>query len=264
MAMHVLKVCLGPALVVGLLAFMGCSPDSESARDTRPHRSSVHDEGPSDCRVLMVIMEDRSGSTEENRKMSVADYRRIAEGFLDRFSGVIAVRVIGNPAPEDRNFFRFEVPAPQPFEEVPEGATLTEKGKIRQRNEAIAAENRRRREEARARLGEWLRKVEQRIVHYRPAGRDVTDIRDALVHLNGLIAEPTFRNYDEVVVVLLSDGVHDADRRPLEGLFKPRRPVILNLIGWEKPEVFGETGGLEVQQFESKDGFLAWWEEFDC
>ncbi len=258
---RMVRFILVPALVAGLLLFAGCGSDAPPSRSP-VGKTMARDEALPDCRVLMVIMEDRSGSTAENRKLTVDDYRRIAERFADRFSGVIAARVIGNPAPEDRNFFRFEVPAPRPYKEVPEGATLSERAKVKQRNQEIAAENRRRREEARARLGEWLQRVEQRIVQYKPVGRGVTDIRDALIHLDGLIAEPTFRNYDQVVVVLLSDGVHDADRKPVEGLFRPRRPVILNLIGWENPEVFGSD--VDVQQFESKDGFLAWWDEFEC
>ncbi|RMG39047.1 MAG: hypothetical protein D6732_04550 [Methanobacteriota archaeon] len=216
------------------------------------------------CSVLFVIMEDRSGSTNDFRKLSIDDYRFLAENFLKKFWGVVAVRAIGNPSPEERNFYRFKVPKPIPHEKAPKDATYTEKAKVIKRNEEIDEENEHRLAEARQRMEEWLKWVEKGIVHYQPNGKDITDIRDALIHLDRLISEPTFRKYDHVIVLLLSDGLHDADGKPVKGLFHPERKVMLNLIGWKNTDVFDSSGPYELLQFESVDGFLDWWEEFEC
>ena len=40
----------------------------------------------------------------------------------------------------------------------------------------------------------------------------VTNIADAFEHLSDKVNEPTFRNYDKIQILIISDGIHDATK----------------------------------------------------
>lgn len=248
-------------LLYGLL-WGGCTSDSVkqgSQTGDVPLPTLTSNEA---CQTLLVIMEDRSGSTNDHRKFTEQDYQSLAGHFAREHSGTIALRAIGNVAPQDREFFRLKFPPLFDALLVPGDETLSEKGKVVRQNKRIASINDSLRQANLAKVAGLMHTIKNKIIGYRPAGKDLTDVAEALTHLNAIVNEATFKNYQNVVVVLASDGKHDASRVTLKGLFSPARPVDMYLIGWKDPAVFEGIGG--VQSFESKDGFLNWWESFRC
>ena len=61
------------------------------------------------CKTLLLIAEDRSGSSQGSRKLTLEDYQALGEHFVENYIGQFVVRTIGNPSPEQRDFFTFSV-----------------------------------------------------------------------------------------------------------------------------------------------------------
>lgn len=250
--------------VIFLVSY-GCPPDNGRAanNDCNPNIALPELSRSAACRTLLVIAEDRSGSTADQRKLTEEAYRRVFQAFAQKASGVVAVRVIGNLAPEDRNFYRLTVDAPFDLLPVPEDATLSDKGLIRCQNKRIAAMNDSLAAAAQGRIGEFMETVNEKIIGYKPyQGRDATDVVDGLKHINTLVGEDTFSSFSKVIVLLVSDGVHSSSKEPLTAVFQPSRPVELFLIGWKDASIFNKLP--TVRPFESVDGFIGWFQNWKC
>lgn len=245
------------------LAIFGGCVDSNPPAEVKPHVALHQLTTEAACKTLLVVMEDRSGSMHDHRKFTLEDYEQLLRHFVQKHAGVVAVRVIGNVSPADRDFFRFEVPPTYDQKSFPAEATLSEKAKIRNINKSITALNDSLQQATMEKIGQWLELVREKVIEYRPhGGRDMTDIVEALEHLNGILHEQVFKNYDNVVVVLFSDGVHDIDGRTLQGVLKIDRPLELVLLGWKDESIF--SGASHIIRFEAKDGFLSWWRNYKC
>ena len=207
---------------------------------------------------ILIIGDDKSGSTKNQRQLSAEEYRTIIDEYSKKYSGVIAVRVIGNPASQNLEFFRFK---PKPTYIVPDLNTIAKKynltltnrawakkeiEKITKKNDSISNSNSKG-------INQFIINITNSILNYKPNGKDVTDINDFLDHLNVLINEPQYKG-KKIDIILQSDGVHDANKKTVTPL-KFEMPVRLYLIGWKNKEVF-QGDKLKINYFESKDGLL--------
>ena len=216
------------------------------------------------CKTLLIIAEDRSGSTTDHRKLNAQDYKKIINQFQEKSNGQVAVRVIGNPSPEEREFFTLIVEPQKPYIEIPNDAKMSTKGKLRKENveiqkgnQAIIANNQR------AARNFVASKINQHVLNYKPyKGRDLTNIQDALHHIETKIKEPTFKTYDKIQVLIISDGKHDATKLKEKLHFQPTQNLDLFLIGWLDQSVFSNVANID--SFESVDGFVSYFKTLKC
>lgn len=209
--------------------------------------------------ALLIIGDDRSGSTSVNRKLTLDDYKKILESFGRFHTGTVAVRVIGNPKNDNLEFHRMSLtPFYQLLPSDPNVCCLSSKNqltlteletyklsvaKIKQENDKIGSLNR-------SELDRFIEVIENDVINYTKGGKDVTDINDALLHINQIINEKIFESYSKIYVILLSDGIHDADNKKVEN-FQTRDGVQIHLVGWKNKEIFTSP-----YSYESKEGLL--------
>lgn len=205
--------------------------------------------------VLLIIAEDRSGSTKNQRKLTSEKYQQIFNKFNERYCGEIDVIIIGNPSPEDREFYPLIIECPSKLNSIPKKALLTEKARIKKENEKILNENKKLIQINKKKIDKFIQDIIQpKIINYKPyQGKDVTDIITFLEHLNKKINEPTYKNYNQIMVVIISDGIHDAFQTKKPFRFKCNPKLQLNLIGWKDKTIFENCN---IEEFESIDGFI--------
>ena len=222
-----------------------------------PTNGNVSEHGASKKYALFVVLEDRSGSTDALRKLTPEKYLALFNAFAKKNCGQIAVRVIGNPAPEDNNFYLLDLDCPQPLQPIPRGARLSKKAHINKQNEEIKRQNANLIQANRKKIEDFVQNtIVPHVIQYKPyKGRDVTDIRGALERLENKLAEAGYQDYDSVEVLIVSDGVHDADRskEPLRLKMDKGR---LYVVGWKDMSVFQ---GVKPMRFESVDGFISYY-----
>lgn len=216
------------------------------------------------CQSLLLIAEDRSGSTTDHRKLTGDDYSKIISLFQEKANGQVAVRIIGNPAPEEREFFSFETEAAYIKFDVPEGAKMSEKSAIINKNKSIDAENGKIATDNNTKANEFVNTViTNKVIQYKPhKNKDITNIEDALHHIEMKVNEPTFKNYENIWVVIVSDGKHDSHKMKSGLSFTPKNDINLFLIGWLDEGVF--EGLSSVDNFESVDGFISYFKTINC
>jgi Mg-chelatase subunit ChlD len=75
------------------------------------------------------------------------------------------------------------------------------------------------------------------VVEYRPSGNDHTDLNDALRRINILCNEPQYRDYEKIVVALLSDGKNQPRNNTVEPIVEEltNAKIQLLLVGWDQP-----------------------------
>ena len=100
-----------------------------------------------ECKSLLVIAEDCSGSATNHKHLEASDYTEIITTFIDKYSGQVAVGVIGNPEPDAREFMVLEVAGLKPYMNVPKDALMSEQGMLNKQNAGI--------KEANAGFGKW-------------------------------------------------------------------------------------------------------------
>jgi len=244
--------------VVSLL-LMNCETDKPKTTTT-----TVNKELRTDCKSLLIIAEDRSGSTSNHRKLTAQDYKKIITEFQAKANGQVAIRVIGNPAPAEREFFMLQVESQKPYIEIPKDALMSKKGKLRKDNEKIAIENEAIAAKNKSNASKFISsKVVKHILNYKPyKGRDLTDIKNALHHIETKIKEPTFKSYDKIQILIISDGKHDATKLKEDLQFQPTENLDLYLIGWQDQNVFSNV--TNIDSFESVDGFVSYYKTLKC
>lgn len=241
------------------LIFINCESDKP-----KKEKTTINEEVKATCKSLLIVAEDRSGSTSNHRKLTAQDYKRIIEQFQENANGQVAIRVIGNPAPAEREFFTLQVDTQKSFLEIPKDALMSKKGKIRKDNEKIAEKNKKiMAQNKRSGTNFVASKITQHVLNYKPyKGKDLTDIKNALHHIETKIKEPTFRDYDKIQVLIISDGVHDATKLKEKLQFQSSSNLDLYLIGWQDQSVFSNI--VNIESFESVDGFISYYKTLTC
>lgn len=217
------------------------------------------------CKSLLIIAEDRSGSTSDHRKLTSNDYLTIFKAFENNYSGQIAVRIIGNPAPQEKEFFILNLKELKPYLKMDnKDMLLSEKTVLRNKNQKIAIENEKITQSNLEKIKVFINeKINPKVVKYKPyKNKDVTDIADALHHIETKVNEPTFANYNKIQVLIISDGIHDAYKLKKALSLKLPANTELYIIGWKDKTVFSKVKNIE--NFESIDGFIEYFKNSKC
>ena len=255
-----MKIYILLILTLLSITLTSCDEDKKGGKKV----NQITNKKVADCKTLLIIAEDRSGSTTDHRKLTAQDYKKIITQFQEKANGQVAVRVIGNPAPAEREFFTLVIAPQKPYIEIPNDAKMSTKGKLRKDNEKIALENEQIiANNKRATSNFIASKVNQHVLNYKPyKKRDLTNIKDALHHIETKIKEPTFKSYDKVQVLIVSDGKHDATKLKEKLQFQPTQNLDLFLIGWLDQSVFSNV--TNIDSFESVDGFISYYKTLNC
>ncbi len=246
--------------ILAIITLVSCDEvKKKSEKDTPTSTEKI-----ADCKSLLIIAEDRSGSTSNHRKLTAQDYKKLVTQFQEKSNGQVAIRVIGNPAPSEREFFTLQIEPQKPFLEIPKDALMSKKGKIRKDNEKIVIENKDiTAKNKRAASNFIASKIVQHVLNYKPyKGKDLTNIKNALHHIETKLKEPTFKTYDKIQILIISDGKHDATKLKESLQFKPTSNVDLFLIGWQDQSVFSNV--TNIDSFESVDGFISYYKTLNC
>jgi len=246
-----------------LLSIFSC--DTPKAK----HNSLLDVEEIPECKIMIILGDDRSGSSESIQKLNKEDYKTIVDVINQNGNGYFTSTIIGNPAPNSKEIFRLKVSALKPYKNIltSEHPTLSEQAKQKKYNDKIKAKNEKIKKKNESKLNSFLSKtVQNSIVNYKPyKGKDITNIDLAFGHINKLLKEPNVDDYDKIMVVLFTDGVNEPRRSGKIEKIKTTLALPDNaelfLIGWKDTSIFE---GLELNEFEGKEGFFSYIEDFEC
>lgn len=251
-----------------LLSFIlvNCSSGGGNERENNHQKleSQLQNSDFSDkCKTLLLIAEDRSGSAQGSRKLTLEDYQTLGNHFQENYTGQMVVRTVGNPSPNQRNFYTFPIRDFKKEKMIDSKAKMSVQAAIRKQNINIRKNNALKVKKDKTRLNEFFEKtISKNVINYSPyKGKDVTDVAEALSHVQKKINEPTFDDYDKIMVVIISDGVHSANKLKEELSFNTDQNIELYLINWVDLKVFSNH---EFRSFEGIDGFKNYFLEQGC
>jgi len=190
---------------------------------------SNHPESDNDFATLMVIIDDRSGSTLSYDHPGIEQYEQLARGIKNSGSGILKVIIAGNPKPAHQPTINCILKSKNP---IPENATLSERAEIVRNNEGITATNERS-------VFSFIKKVNEQVIHYQPfQDDDITNLADPLGRAVTILKTPAYGAHHKTLVIV-SDGQHeDENGNPINiplCLNEQELPKIkLYLIGWNK------------------------------
>lgn len=228
----------------------------------KPAGQLVNAVGPNDgyFKTLLVIGDDRSGSTSDIRKLTGEDYRILMESIGSKGGGAVAVCLIGNPKPQSREPYVLSMGILENlaiYDSRSNDLTLTKRGQLKNVNDKIRDRNQEFLKGQTKKITEFLNaKISPNVIAYAPLGKDQTDLNDAVGRINTLVHEPQYDGYDKIIVVLLSDGKNEqtgTTAKPIVNKIKHPQTEFY-LIGWETATTCFE--GMRISQMSSKDGFL--------
>jgi len=210
-------------------------------------------------KTLLVIGDDRSGSTSDIRKLKEEDYQALFTAVSEKGGGTVAVCLIGNPHSQNKEPYLLKLELLQntvPYDPRDTHLTLTEKSRVKLKNDKINESNKKALEDNQEKINQYISTViKNTIIAYKPNGVDHTDLDDAIFRLNTLIHEPGYKDYNNIVVVMLSDGKN----QPVKAV-KPITAILSHLgakvylVGWNTGTNCFQTAGLE--KFSVKDGMI--------
>ena len=238
-----------------LILSSGCAGDGSNKGEQGQPTQEV-----SYFKTLLVIGDDRSGSTNDIRKLTADEYREIFEKVSETGGGAVAVCLIGNPLPQSREPFSLPLKALEnikPFDPKDHSLTLSQKNVLRKKNEEIVRQNQSVIAKNKSDVQEFIKiKLIPNVTDYKPSGQDQTDLDDAIGRINTLINEPQYKDFEKIIVVMVSDGINQPESnkiKPITNKLSNKRTEIF-LVGWEGPEdVFD---GMTVSKLSSKDGLI--------
>ena len=233
-----------------------------------PHAGAMDEDIP-DCKIMIVLGDDRSGSSESIQKLNKEDYASIIDVISQNGNGYFTSTIIGNPAPNSKEIYRVKISALKEYDNIltSDNPTLTEQAKQKKHNDKIKAKNDKIKKSNASRVDKFLSKtLESSIMGYKPyKGNDITNIDLAFTHINQLLKEPNIDDYDNIIVALFTDGVNEPVRSgkivDIKNQLELPDNAELYLIGWKDTSVFS---GVEINQFEGKEGFFSYLEDFEC
>lgn len=222
------------SLILLLLLFM-VSCNSE----TTTQNQSGNVLKPTDYfKTLLIIGDDRSGSTNDIRKLDAKEYKTLISAIAKKGGGTVAVCLIGNPLPQSKEPFILELDPLEkitPYDPKSTDLTLTQKGAIKAKNDKIIAGNKKILTAIDGKINNFITgSIAPNIIGYKPSGQDHTDLDDALRRINTMVNESRFNNYQKIIIAIFSDGKN-----------QPQAPVIpitskiikgnatVYLVGWE-------------------------------
>ena len=212
-------------------------------------------------KTLLVIGDDRSGSTSDIRKLTANDYRILIDAIGAKGGGSVAVCLIGNPKPQNREPYFLPLGTLEKvsaYDVKSNDLTLTQRGQIKIANDKIVARNQEIMRGQAKNITDFLNtKIMTNVIAYiPPVGKDQTDINDAVGRINTLVHEPQYEGYDKIIVAMLSDGKNEpTGNKVIPIANKIQHPLVeFYLIGWETATTC--FVGRKVNLMSSKDGFI--------
>lgn len=230
---------------------------------SQPEEDSYEMENPK-SQNLLLIADDRSGSTGGIRKMTEKDYLDILKSYAKKHYGQVAIRVIGNPVPQEQQFYLLELKKPHDYLPIPEGKRMSIIAKVKKKNEQIKKMNQQIDQENVQKIEKFVNSVvKPHIINYKPyKNKDITNIKDVFEHIYTKTGERTFDNYDKIQLLIISDGIHDATKLKEPLKFKPDKnkdKLEIFLVGWKDKSAF--DGNDKVSVFESIESFKSFYRE---
>lgn len=217
------------------------------------------------CKTLLVVGDDRSGSASEIRRLEIDDYKQMMTTICEKGGGAFASVIIGNPDPQNKQTFRKTFDLQKQHKEKIKGATLSQDEQVNNENKKIDAENQQLLAANAAKCEDFCNIINANVINYKPANKDLTDINDALAHINTLINEPTYSDYDNIVVTLFCDGVNQPKSSKVEPItvkLESQKSFTLYLIGWKDRSIFDYIPNKAF--FDSKDGLIETLKKLSC
>lgn len=253
---------IGVLASISLLA--GClNNTSEQSRQEEGKEAEVAITRP--CKTLIVVGDDRSGSATEIRRLDSLDYKKVMQAICDNGGGAFACVIIGNPSPQNKQSFRTTFNLPLPHKQKVKGATLSQDEAVMLENKQIDIDNQQIKAENAAKVQEFTRVISEKVIQYQPDKKDLTDIDDALYHINTILNEPTYADYDNIIVALFCDGINQPRGSKIEPITQKlgsQKDFQLYTIGWKDPSIF--TGVKNMASFDSKEGFIETVRKISC
>jgi len=252
-------------LLVGFISLLSISCIDGTSK---AHVAAEEEDIP-DCKIMIILGDDRSGSSESIQKLNKDDYEAIIDVISENGNGYFASTIIGNPAPNSKEIFRVKISAQKPYKNIltSDNPTLTEQAKQKKANEKVKLKNEKIIKKNESRVNTFLSQTLQKnILGYKPyKNNDITNINLAFEHINKLLKEPNIDDYDKIMVVLFTDGVNEPKRSGKIEEITNRLMLTDNaelfLVGWKDTSVFDD---IEINVFEGKEGFFSYVEDFEC
>lgn len=246
----------GHRLLTILLASVAISCSSPAPKPESPLSKNTT---TSYFKTLLVIGDDRSGSTSDIRKLTADDYQTLISAIGQKGGGTVAVCLIGNPTPQSREPYLISLSSLEnikPFDPKSQELTLTEKGHLKKINEDAARANKVILDKQQTEILDFIENtIKPNIIDYAPSGKDNTDLNDAISRISTLINEPQYKDYDKIIVALISDGKNEpASKEKTIGATLSGRTSDIYLVGWETD--INCFTGQPISQMSSKDGFI--------
>lgn len=189
-------------------------------------------------KTLLVIGDDRSGSTSDIRKLTEDNYRSLISAVGEKGGGTVAICLIGNPKPQSREPYILELTSLENltyYDPKDPNLTLSQKGAIKAKNDKIISENQRIVATMSNKIDKFINSyIKPNLIDYHPSGPDQTDLDDAISRINTIINESHYQSYDKIIVALLSDGVNQpsAGIKTISQSLK-NTMADLYLVGWQ-------------------------------
>lgn len=141
--------------------------------------------------VLIVLVVDASKSALPVPKPTVGQLKEIDSLVNNRKTGgTLAFAVIGNPKPENRHFYRYNI---DPVPVAKPGATLKIRAEIGRNARQIKTDNRQR-------VNSWLPLYQQILLQYKPNGPELSNVDEVFTRAVLLLREPPYQNHQKILV----------------------------------------------------------------
>jgi len=222
-------------LIVIILLFNNC--DGNKKNETiKPEKKYI--------KTLLVIGDDRSGSSNKIRKLTTDDYRAIFNKIAISGGGTISVSIIGNPEPQSTEPYLISLPQLTDtiwFDNNDKDLLMQDRTNILSENKKIKSANEENLMQSKSKIDSFISStILPKIINYHSDGGDNTDLDESIKQINTLVHTSIFNDYDKVIVVIFSDGKNEPNGKliPINSLLEHDK-LILYLIGWtEKTECF--------------------------
>lgn len=239
------------ALVFATIILISCNNQTQTT-------TAVSDQ-PAYFKTLIVIGDDRSGSTTDIRKLDSIDYQTIISSIAKKGGGAVAVCLIGNPQPQSKEpyiIYLEPLEIPKAFDPKDTELTLSQKGAFKINNEKIIAKNNLILSEVQTKTTHYIKHtLIPNIINYKASGADFTDLDDAFTRINTLINETQYKDFERIIVAILSDGKNQPGikSKPITAKINHPKAEIF-LVGWKTGTECFE--GLTIENLSEKSGLI--------
>lgn len=189
--------------------------------------------------VLIVLAVDASKSALPVPKPTISQIREIEALLLQRNNGgTLAFAVIGNPKPEMRHFYRFDL---EPMPVAKPNVVLTVQARIRSQAKGVMTGNLQRSKE-------WEALYQQVVLQYKPNGPELSNVGDVFTKSAILLREIQYKGYRRILV-FCSDLKNEPKRSTIVV------PWSVNLNGIPQLTIIG-TGASDPNPFTGLPNYI--------